>query len=264
MAKVVSVCNQKGGVGKSTTAVNVGSYFAMAGKRTLLVDLDAQGNATICCGVDRARVRSTVHSVIVDGMPIDRIITRTALEMLDVAPSNVDLSQVDITIADFEDREQILKRAFEPIASRYDLILLDCPPSLGLMTLNALIASDGVLIPVQCEYLALEGLNALIKAVDRVRQSKNDRLQVLGIVLTMADFRTTLTQEVSKEVKEFFKELVFTTSIPRNIRLAEAPSFGKPICLYDPHSSGALAYDNLAKELMERLFQEQNAGVAAQ
>ena len=262
MAKIIAICNQKGGVGKSTTAVNVGSYLAIDGRRTLLVDLDPQGNATICCGIDRAQVIKTVADVVIHGDSLAELVMHSPLGRLDVVPSNIELSQADLVIADQPDRERILQRAFESLVDLYDVILMDCPPSLGLLTINALVAATGVLIPVQCEYLALEGLSALIRTVDRVKAAYNPSLQIFGITLTMADFRTTLTQEVSQEVRHYFKDLVTKTSIPRNVRLAEAPSFGKPICLYDPHSTGALAYDSLAKELVGRIFVGQHGGTA--
>ena len=259
MAKVVAICNQKGGVGKSTTAVNVGAYVSISGKRTLVVDLDAQGNATISCGIDRTRIRRSMYEAITEGT-LDDLVMKSAVEYLDVAPSSMELSTVDLFIAGIPDKERVLTKIFETFRQTYDVILLDCPPSLGLLTINALVASDGVLIPVQCEYLALEGLNALLKTVNRVKASWNPTLQVTGIVLTMADFRTTLTQEVASEVKRFFNNLVLETAIPRNVRLAESPSFGRPICLYDPNSAGALAYENLTKEVLIILFSDVHNG----
>ncbi len=260
MAKIVAICNQKGGVGKSTTAVNVGAYISIAGKRTLIVDLDAQGNATISCGIDRTRIRKTMYEAITVGGTVDDLIMKSPVEFLDVAPSSVELYTVDLFIAGVPDKERVLTKIFDAFRQTYDVILLDCPPSLGLLTINALVASDGVLIPVQCEYLALEGLNALLKTVNRVKSSWNPGLQITGIVLTMADFRTTLTQEVAGEVKRFFNHLVLDTAIPRNVRLAESPSFGRPICMYDPNSAGALAYENLAKEVMAKLFTDVHNG----
>ena len=234
--------------------MNLGAYLALSGKRTLVVDLDPQGNATISCGIKRPRVLGTIYEAVEGKVTLESVVVKSVVESLDVIPSSIELSNADLKIAESPDRETVLKRLFEPLRNRYDIILFDCPPSLGLLTTNALVASDRVLIPVQCEYLALEGLHSLMRMVDRVKTGMNPNLKVVGIVLTMADFRTTLTQEVAHEVKQFFRDTVLDTSIPRNVRLAESPSFGRPICLYDPNSSGALAYDNLAKEVMRKIL----------
>jgi len=249
MAKTIAICNQKGGVGKSTTAVNVGSYLALLGKQVLLVDLDPQGNATISCGVSRGRVTKTLHEALIDGLSLTEALISSPIERLDVVPSSFDLADLELKLAQGPERETVIRKLCEPLQSRYDAILFDCPPSLGVLTVNALVASDCVLIPVQCEYLALEGLNALLRAIDQIKQQFNPHLKLGGIVLTMADFRANLTREVSEEVKRFFKDLVFETTIPRNVRLAESPSFGRPVCVYDPTSSGALAYQMLAREV---------------
>lgn len=249
---LIAICNQKGGVGKTTTAVNLGAYLAR-GNRVLLVDLDPQANATIACGVQRNAQTRTLYDCIVDGVSIEEIIVGSSVDGMRVVPSGLDMAGCEIKMSGMSDREAILKRICEPAAGEYDMVLFDCPPSLGLITVNALVSSSHVIIPVQCEYLALEGLNALANTIDLVRRSLNPAIQIGGIVLTMTDFRSTLAREVATEVKKFFKDLVFESVIPRNIRLAESPSFGKPVCIYDPHSTGALAYQLLANEVSERI-----------
>ena len=252
MARIIAVCNQKGGVGKSTTAVNVGSYLAVSGYKTLLIDLDAQGNASTACGIKRNEISKDIYQVLVNGAAAGEAILPTAIPQLSIIPSTLDLAGAEPYLANVEGREFVLKKACEPLRGDHEFIIIDCPPSLGMLTVNALTAADSTMIPVQCEYLALEGLNSLMRAVSLVKQTLNPELRVGGIVLTMTDFRANLTREVADEVKRFFKELVFTTSIPRNVRLAESPSFGKPICLYDPDSTGALAYRLLAQEVMTK------------
>lgn len=252
MSRVIAICNQKGGVGKSTTAINVGSYLALSGKRTLLIDLDPQGNATMACGVKRSDVRADTYEVLVHHASPEEAIKHSQVEFLDVLPSSLNLAGAEPFLTAAEERETVLKKICETLRLRYEFILLDCPPSLGLLTVNALVAADSTIIPVQCEYFALEGLNSLIHAMNLIKQKLNPSLRIGGIVLTMTDFRATLAREVADEVKAFFKELVFTTSIPRNVRLAESPGFGKPICLYDPNSTGALAYHLLTQEVLNK------------
>jgi chromosome partitioning protein len=255
MAIVISICNQKGGVGKTTTAVNISAYLALSGNRTLLVDIDPQGNATLSSGVLKQNSGRSLYEVISGNLNITQLIVKSVVPGMDVLPSSIDMAGADITISQIEKRELVLKNIFEPIKPNYDVIVFDCPPSLGLLTINALSTSNFVLIPVQLEYLALEGLNSLIQAIGFVKKGPNPELEIGGIIFTMADFRSNLSKEVADEVKRFFKNLVFESVIPRNVRLAESPSFGKPIALYDPHSSGAAAYQHLTQEISDRFLQ---------
>lgn len=253
LMKVYALANQKGGVGKTTTAVNLGAYLAAAGRRVLLVDVDPQSNATSSLGVDRKGLAHSIYDVLLNGVPAERAILLSKQVRLDLLPSVPALAGAEVELVGLMAREQRLARALEPALDRYDYVFLDCPPSLGLLTINALAAArDGVLIPVQCEYLALEGLGHLLKTIHLARDNVNPRLTIAGVVLTMFDARTNLSKQVVDEVRRYFPAYVFQTVIPRNIRLGEAPSYGETILNYAPDSAGALAYQALAQELVER------------
>lgn len=247
---ICAIVNQKGGVGKTTTAINLGAALAALQQRVLLVDCDAQGNASAGLGLHDSTCG--LYDVLADAVPAAHAVTRTGTPGLDILPSTPELAGAEVELVDAEDRLGLLRRALEGIASWYAFILLDCPPSLGLVTLNALVAADMVLIPVQCEYLALEGLARLLTTVDRVRHGPNPRLHILGLLLTMYDGRTMLSHQVANEVRRHYPRLTFDAVIPRNIRLGEAPSFGLSIFEHDPLSRGAQAYASLAREIMAR------------
>ncbi len=252
MGEIIACTNQKGGVGKTTTVVNLASYLARSRRRVLVVDLDPQGNATSGLGLASVPVERSIHPVLVDGGDaLDRVVP-AAIEGLSIIPSSRDLAGAEVELVPVEGRERRLARALRPLATSYDTILLDCPPSLGLLTVNALTAADSVLIPIQCEYYALEGLGQLLSTIDLVRAHLNPRLAIKGVLLTMFDARTTLSADVSAEVRRHLSDQVFRTVIPRSVRLAEAPSFGRPISEHAPASRGAQAYHDLAQELLER------------
>ncbi|HEX3583235.1 MAG TPA: ParA family protein [Thermoanaerobaculia bacterium] len=251
MTKIISLANQKGGVGKTTTAINLGASLAACERKVLLVDLDPQANATSGVGHPKNEERS-MYPVLVDEMPIHDIIVGTELPTLYLAPSSVDLVGAEVELRDAIGREHYLRKALEPIQGEYDYILIDSPPSLGLLTINGLTAANSVVVPMQCEYFALEGISQLMTTVDRVRDAVNPGLEIEGIVLTMFDERMNLSRQVAEEVRNHFGEKVYESVIPRNVRLGEAPSFGKPIILYDIRSRGSEAYINLAKEFIRR------------
>lgn len=250
MGLVYAVVNQKGGVGKTTTAVNVAASVALAGRRVLLVDVDPQGNATSGVGIEKSKLANSVYQVLVDDLPMEEVIVRTSVEGLDVVPSTLDLAGAEIELMTRISREQVLKHAIEPVRQRYDYIFLDTPPSLGLLTVNCLTACDRALVPIQCEYYALEGITQLMRTIDLIRRRLNPTLRIAHVLLTMKDPRLRLAQQVEEEVRAFFGDVVSSVVIPRNVRLSEAPSFGMPVVLYDPKSRGAEAYRQFAMEVM--------------
>jgi len=252
VGQVYAVANQKGGVGKTTTVVSVGAYLAAADKRVLLIDIDPQANATSCLGIDRQNLRRSIYDALIDEVPLERILLLTKRLGLDLVPSGPSLAGAEIELVPMLAREYRLKQALEPIRDRYDYVLIDCPPSLGLLTLNALSAADEVIIPVQCEYLPMEGLAQLLRTIGLVRSNLNPRLGVKGLLMTMYDMRTSLAQQVVDEVRNHFPDKTFQTIIPRSVRLSEAPSYGEPILDYAPSSSGGVAYRALAQEILGR------------
>ncbi len=252
MGKIIAVCNQKGGTGKTTSSINIATYLALAGKKVLLVDLDPQANATSGIGINKHDIKKSTYHILLEELSIGEVIMKTSVENLYIAPSNLDLTGAEVELVGALGREYRLKRQVAKERDQFDFIIIDSPPSLGLLTINALCAADSIIVPVQCEYYALEGLTQLTNTIKLIRDNINPQLEVEGVLMTMADFRTNLTKEVVQEVRNYFKEKVYETVIPRNIRLTEAPSYGKPIALYDKDSLGAQKYEELAKEILKK------------
>ncbi len=250
MAKVICIANQKGGVGKTTTAVNLSASIAVAEKKVLLIDIDPQGNSTSGLGFNKVGSKETIYEALLRGTGMKGTIQKTAIPFLDVIPSNIDLIGAEVELIQERDREKKLDHLIKEVEADYDYIFIDCPPSLGLLTINSLTAAHSVLIPLQCEYYAMEGLSQLLKTIHLIKQALNSRLKIEGILLTMFDGRNNLAHQVALELRKHFKDKVFETVIPRNIRLSEAPSHGKPVLLYDIHSKGAESYLNLAREIL--------------
>lgn len=250
MSKVIAIANQKGGVGKTTTAVNLSSCLAYKGKKVLIVDVDPQGNTTSGLGIDKQKIKKSIYDVLINDESMENALVDTAIESLKLCPSNIQLAGAEIELVTVISRETRMKVVLSEIRDRFDFVLIDCPPSLGLLTLNSLTAADTILVPIQCEYYALEGLSQLMNTVKLVQKHLNPALDVEGVVLTMFDARTNLSIQVVEEVKKHFKNKVYRTVIPRNVRLSEAPSFGLPIILYDPKSKGAECYMELAEEVI--------------
>jgi chromosome partitioning protein len=256
MAKIMSIANQKGGVGKTTTAVNLSACLASADFKVLLIDMDPQANATSGLGILSSKLQSSIYDVLMNDVDIKDIIVASEVANLWIAPSKIDLTAAELELVSIMSRETQLKKKIKGVEALYDFILIDCPPSLGLLTINAMVASQSLLIPLQCEYYALEGLSKLLSTIDLIKDNLNKELSIEGIILTMYDPRNNLSKEVENEVKEYFKELVFCTKIPRNVKLSEAPSYGQPIITYDMKCKGAECYIELAKELLGKYEKE--------
>ncbi len=250
MSKIIAVCNQKGGVGKTTTVVNLGYSLAHKGKNVLIIDLDPQANATSGLGLDKSKIEKSIYDILINNLKPNEAMYEINMPQLKLIPSNIHLTGAEVELVSFMNREYKLKQALKDIVNEFDFVLIDSPPSLGILTINSLAACDSVLIPVQCEYYALEGLSQLLNTINLVKENLNQNLEIQGVLLTMADYRTNLTSEVIEEAKRFFKEKVFKTIIPRSIKLSEAPGFGKPIHLYDKNSIGARTYLSLANEIL--------------
>lgn len=253
MAQKYCIANQKGGVGKTTTAINLSAALALSGKRTLLIDCDPQANATTGLGIDKSRIEKSLYHGMIGLAVADELVVDTEIDTLKLIPSRVELIGFEVEMMGDIDREQALKRLLTTVEDAFDFIILDCPPSLSLLTINAMTAADYLLIPLQCEFYALEGLSQLLQTVKRIKNGLNPGLKISGILLAMYDKRTNLSQQVAEDAEDYFKDLVFKTVVPRNVRLGEAPSFGKPIILYDASSVGAKSYQALAEEILERM-----------
>jgi chromosome partitioning protein len=261
MARAIAITNQKGGVGKTTTAINLSACLALMGKKVLMIDMDPQGNATSGVGIEKREIDKCVYEMLIDGIDPHSVVKRGPMEGMDVIPSTLDLAAAEVELAAQLSRENRLRTGVEQLRADYDFILIDCPPALGLLTINGLSAADEALIPIQCEFYALEGLVYLLRTVQRVKQHVNPRLKIAGVLLTMFDVRTNLSKDVEAEVRREYPSMTFKTVVPRTVRLSEAPGFGKPIVLYEPSSKGAEAYMELAKEVM--LSGEERTGEGA-
>jgi len=252
LSRIIAIANQKGGVGKTTTAINLSASLAANDLKILLIDSDPQGNATTGLGISKGNDSPTLYQVLLGDADVDSAIVRTEFEGLDIIPSDKNLVAANLELIEVQDRESRLRDKLQAVRSKYDFILIDCPPALDLLTVNAMVAADSILIPIQCEFFALEGISQLMDTIDRIRESFGNTLQIEGVLLTMYDERMNLTRQVEQDLREFFEQAVFRTVIPRSVRLAEAPSFGKPILAYDVRSRGAESYIQLAKEILER------------
>ena len=252
MGKVISVANQKGGVGKTTTTINLSTLIAKKGKKVLMIDADPQGNASSGVGVDRDDIELSIYDILINEVEVEDVVKKTSIKNLDICPSNINLAGAEVELVSVMSREQRLKEKLDRVKDNYDFIIIDCPPSLGLITLNAFTASDSVLIPVQCEYYALEGLGQLLNTINLVKKHLNKSLEIEGALLTMYDIRTNLSNQVVKEVKGYFNDKVYKNVIPRNVKLSEAPSYGMPISVYDPKSKGAKSYEKFVKEFLKK------------
>lgn len=252
MGKIISIANQKGGVGKTTTAINLSTIIAKKGKKVLMIDADPQGNASSGVGIDRDSIELSVYDILINEIEVDDVVKKTNIKSLSICPSNINLAGAEVELVSVMSREQRLKEKLDKVKANYDFIIIDCPPSLGLITLNAFTASDSVLIPVQCEYYALEGLGQLLNTINLVKKHLNKNIEIEGALLTMYDIRTNLSNQVVKEVKKYFNDKVYKNVIPRNVKLSEAPSYGMPISVYDPRSKGAKSYEKFVKEFLKK------------